>query len=273
MGRTPTQHTMLMMHGATQAMFMRVPAHHVQSGSLPIKMSVEASPRAATWKPGETAPAYLDGSLPADAGCDPLCLAALVTPVGVEEQFTATGSFLDKVVPFPWSLERRKEIMAARSADEQRLTVEWMREAEVKHARLAMLAAVGWPLAELFAGSFGALSATEGRAPSLFNGHLGDFAPFLVLAAGLAAFLELQTIDNVNQTWLSTPSKKIAAGDLGFDPLEVATRVSEFRPISQIRAAEIYNGRLAMLAITGFSVQEFLWHTPVIDQVPIFFGR
>ena len=38
---------------------------------------------------------------------------------------------------------------------------------------------------------------------------------------------------------------------------------------------EIYNGRLAMLAITGFAVQENLWGSPVVD-LPIsgfFFGR
>ena len=33
--------------------------------------------RAAEWKSGEVAPNYLDGSLPADVGCDPPCLAAL----------------------------------------------------------------------------------------------------------------------------------------------------------------------------------------------------
>ena len=35
--------------------------------------------------------------------------------------------------------------------------------------------------------------------------------------------------------------------------------------------AEIKNGRLAMLAITGYAFQEFLWGTPVVDQTPIFF--
>ena len=39
--------------------------------------------REAAYKPGETAPYYLDGSMPGDAGCDPLCLVALATPVGV----------------------------------------------------------------------------------------------------------------------------------------------------------------------------------------------
>jgi len=228
--------------------------------------------REAAWKPGETAPAYLDGSLSADAGCDPLCLAALVTPVGVTEQPTATGSFLDRVVPFPWSLEQREEIMANRSPEEQELTVEWMREAEVKHARLAMLAVVGWPLAELLNSAlpFRALASTGGRAPSLFNGDLPAYTPFLLLAAGAAAYLELQTIDNVNQTWLNKPDEKPAAGDMGFDPLAMSAKVEGKM---DVRASEIYNGRLAMLAITGMAVQEFLWRTPVVEQTPFFFGR
>ena len=40
----------------------------------------------------------------------------------------------------------------------------WYREAEVKHARLAMLAAVGWPLSEQL--NLGGLLTADGRAPS-----------------------------------------------------------------------------------------------------------
>ena len=40
-----------------------------------------------------------------------------------------------------------------------------------------------------------------------------------------------------------------------------------------LRLAEIKNGRAAMMAITGFAVQEFLWGSPVIQQTPFFFGR
>merc|ERR1711966_449007 len=48
----------------------------------------------------------------------------------------------------------------------------WYREAEVKHARLAMLAAFGWPVSELT--NFGGLLNGDGRAPSLLNGGLGN---------------------------------------------------------------------------------------------------
>ena len=57
----------------------------------------------------------------------------------------------------------------------------WMREAEVKHARLAMLAAAGWPLAELWhgplckiTGSAYALDVTQGRSLSVLNGGLNE---------------------------------------------------------------------------------------------------
>ena len=39
----------------------------------------------------------------------------------------------------------------------------------------------------------------------------------------------------------------------------------------EMETAEIKNGRLAMLAITGYAFQEALWGTPVVDQTPIFF--
>ena len=43
----------------------------------------------------------------------------------------------------------------------------WYREAEVKHARLAMLAAFGWPVSEVL--NFGKLALGDGRAPSLLK--------------------------------------------------------------------------------------------------------
>merc|ERR1719181_112553 len=86
--------------------------------------------REATWKPGETAPAYLDGSLPADAGCDPLCLVALARPVGVVPKRIINGGFLDRILPFPYTTKDREKLMASLTADEQQQTVAFMREAE-----------------------------------------------------------------------------------------------------------------------------------------------
>lgn len=239
--------------------------------------------RAAEWKPGEVAPNYLDGSLPADVGCDPFCLAALAVPIRVKpssfgpngRRMFTSGSYFDRILPFTWSAEARKLDMASRSPEEVKLTLDWMREAEIKHSRLAMLAVVGWPLAELL-NPFGALAFTGGRAPSLFNGGLDAYAPFLLLVAAGAGYLELQTIDDVNQSYLQPPEQRKAytPGNLDFDPLDLAAK-AKAAGIADQASNEIYNGRLAMLAITGFAVQEFVWGTPVVN-LPIsgwFFGR
>jgi light-harvesting complex II chlorophyll a/b binding protein 4 len=133
----------------------------------------------------------------------------------------------------------------------------------------SQLATVGWPLAELV--NPWSLGVTGGRAPSLFNGGLGDYSLFLLLAAAYAAYLELGTTDAVYQTWLKAPETYVA-GDLGFDPLGLSAEEGAFLK-RKLRGSELFNGRLAMLAITGFAVQEFLWDAPVVEQTPFFFGK
>lgn len=240
----------------------------LSSSLIALRSSAARSPavamREAAFKPGATAPAYLDGTLPADVGCDPLCLAALWTPVSVVP-FTRTGaSMLDRYLPFAWSVEQREEIMAARTPKEQKATIAWMREAEIKHARLAMLAVVGWPLAELI-NPFNALGFVGGKAPALLNGGLDAYAPFMLIVAAGLGYLELGRVDDVYQTYLWKQTKEYVPGNMNFDPLDLGSKSDSFA------SAEIYNGRLAMLAITGFALQEFVWGKPVIEQTPMFF--
>lgn len=83
------------------------------------------------------------------------------------------------------------------------------REAEVKHGRLAMLAAVAWPLQEIVhpllvrtlneigvSGARDAMAETSGFSPSLLNGGLTqlEVAPMLMLGIFMASVLELQDI-------------------------------------------------------------------------------
>jgi light-harvesting complex II chlorophyll a/b binding protein 4 len=189
-------------------------------------------------------PEYLDGSLPGDAGFDPLCLAILANK----------GMDMRKVGE---TAAMRKAQMQSLSPEEQQRNVLWMREAELKHGRLAMLAAAGWPLAELW--NSGALSSTNGRAPSVLNGHLSDYTLFLILVSLFAHAVEINMFDNTR-----------APGNLGFDPLGF---YAEEGPTKQreLQLSEIKNGRLAMMAITGFALQELLWRVPVVKQTPFFF--
>lgn len=218
----------------------------------------------------KTAPAYLDGSLPGDAGFDPWGLVALASPTADTDKFARTAADRDAK-------------MSAMAPEEQTQALKWMRESEIKHARLAMLAAAGWPLAELFSGEgLARQGLTNGRAPSLFNGHLFDFLPALVVIFAPIAYLEFTNKD------------RLPEGDYGFDPMGLAGEQQPYgafpfdaflkkkTPLDAVRyakdmdamkLAEIKNGRLAMMAITGMAVQEFVWGTPVVQQTPFFFGR
>merc|ERR1719181_918574 len=164
------------------------------------------------------------------------------------------------------------------------------REAEIKHARLAMLAAAGWPLAELFqpalSKDFGlpSLLSQAGRSPSVLNGGLGQ-APVLVFV--LAAFAAIGTVESMTlqkqyispsdydrreEVFATTKQMGVTPGIFGFDPFNLYgfygdSDAGRF----QMQTAEIKNGRLAMLAITGFAVQEAVMHVPVVQQTPLFF--
>ncbi|VEU37631.1 unnamed protein product [Pseudo-nitzschia multistriata] len=143
----------------------------------------------------------------------------------------------------------------------------WYRDSEIKHARLAMLAAVGWPLAELAHKSIATrfdldpVLGIGGRVPTVLNGGLGLTNPlFWVSAISAAAALEFVATKNGDSR---------EPGDFGFDPLSLAGTNGQQSVF--VREAEIFNGRLAMLAITGFVAQEFYTNTAVVNQTPIFF--
>jgi len=158
------------------------------------------------------------------------------------------------------------------------------REAEIKHCRLAMLAAAGWPLAELWdtgiANTIGlpsVIEANNGLNPAVLNGGLGLVSPvYWVAVLGIAAAMEFkgQSIKDERQSsdpsWMLTNSW--TPGDLGFDPLGLYNAFgAQTAARRAMETAEIKNGRLAMLAITIFAVEEFVTKRPVIEITPLLF--
>jgi hypothetical protein len=149
--------------------------------------------------------------------------------------------------------------------------LQWQRKAEIKHARLAMLAAVGWPVAELLhtkiATAIGlpVLLVSGDRVPSVLNDGLShaSFPVFWVAAIAAAAVFEICDVIEENV------SCKLNPGDLGFDPLNLGGKRDQTQHF--MSEAELFNGRLGMLAITGFAVQEWFLNNAVVNQIPIFF--
>ena len=151
-------------------------------------------------------------------------------------------------------------------------TLYWMREAELKHARLAMLAAAGWPLSELWhkqiAGVFGlpSILASGDRAPSLLNGGLNSVyaSGILMMSIIIAGYLEGKAMNDGSVFIGSEKSDDYVPGaSFQFDPLNLNSKRNQL--------AEIKNGRLAMIAITAFVFQEAFTGVPVVAETPYLF--
>jgi hypothetical protein len=148
------------------------------------------------------------------------------------------------------------------------------REAELKHARLAMLAAAGWPLSELLdkkIASFLGLNAmldSADRVPSVLNGGLGQISPlYWVAVIAFAGYIDF--VGTFRSQKLAAGNDVYLAGDFGFDPLGIYPKTEEGQKRMQL--AEIKNGRLAMIAVTAFAIQEYVTKIGVVDETPLFF--
>jgi len=147
------------------------------------------------------------------------------------------------------------------------------REAELRHGRLAMLAALAWPVQELLSPVLSRvlrepllLTETGGRSPSVLNGGLEQSSiPLTILVFGLGIAIvdwySLRLRDG-RDDWMP--------GDFGFDPLNLLGGAS-LSAKREMQEKEINNGRLAMIAVTSFVIEEFVSGRPVVELTPWLF--
>lgn len=157
------------------------------------------------------APPKLDGTLAGDAGFDPLGLSE-IEGIGAD--------------------------------------LYWMREAELKHGRVAMLATVG----VLFVEGCGSMPGfPEGKGLSQMDvfWDVWEEHPNYI-AAALCFITMIEFISGVATT-AGRESGLRDAGDFKFNPLG-------FKDTMEMRTKEISNGRLAMLGAAGMIVQGMTTH-------------
>merc|ERR1712127_886282 len=166
--------------------------------------------------------------LPGDIGFDPLGLANfdLLLDSGIDKQRSAA------------------------------LVLRDYRDAELKHGRLAMLAAVAWPLQEklnpLLAARFhmpNLVAETGGLSPSVLNGGLeqGIIPSAVVTFAVLVSLVEAQGLrikKAQGEAWMP--------GD--YTTARIAERGSP--QFLSLQEGEIWNSRIAILAVLAYVVQE-----------------
>jgi hypothetical protein len=131
--------------------------------------------------------------------------------------------------------------------------IRFYREVEVKHGRVAMLAALGYPVAEVFHPLFG--GQIDGPSFSAFQQTpLQTFWPAVVFTIAVIEVLSiLPAFEDPNvEGWAMKTTH--SPGDLGFDPLGL--KPTDALALKEMQSKELNNGRLAMIAIAGMVVQE-----------------
>jgi len=177
----------------------------------------------------------LDGTMAGDVGFDPFYLSSI------------PKNFAGFIQPPQW--EETEGIP----------TLYWMREAELKHGRVAMLAWFGWLATD---GAFGVMMRFPGSIysvdsiPNSYNAHdiLVDQGSmqFLLLAVGFVEFCSSAALVQVSKGELDRE-----AGDFGLDPLAFLKDKSP-EEVKRMKTREVLNGRLAMLAFGAISTQTAL---------------
>lgn len=87
---------------------------------------------------------------------------------------------------------------------------------------------------------------------------------YWIIVAAVAGLAELS-----NSETKEAAGKSYIAGDCGFDPLKLMPEDKVGK--MEMQTKEIKHGRIAMMAILGYVVQEALYRAPVTAETPFFF--
>lgn len=208
------------------------------------------------------------GVLPGDDGWDPLNLST-------KDYFKQVQTFILSLVP-----ERKNRIGNGNDVPEQEpeagaamptvgfvgeeerppaLILRDYREAEIRHGRLAMLAAVIWPLQEIADRIF--IPETFGSMTVVYGGPTLPVAPLLM------------TFFMLNLGYLDIYSSEIKENESGdaflpgecfWDPLAIMEGAPDSMK-RNMQEREILNGRASMIAVAAYIFEEGMTHKPVIS--------
>jgi len=178
--------------------------------------------------------------LPGDYGFDPLKISTRFDPFSREVNFGDDSG------------GRRVSIRPPG------LVIRDYREAEIRHGRLAMLAAIFWPSQELMNNFF---LPSDFSFSVVYGGPTLPFIPLIMMTAifGLG-YLDIFASE-IRRT---EAGEAYLPGECFWDPLGFKTNLSD-EVLSLWMEREVVNGRAAMLAVAVFALEEFDHKMGVVD--------
>jgi Chlorophyll A-B binding protein len=216
--------------------------------------------------------ALLEGVVPVSAGVGSDCLAGDFgfDPLGFADRdlFRPVQRFLLDALPQSrWGDGEEDEsavvgVTEAEKDDEPRpkaLVLRDYREAEIRHSRLAMLAAVFWPLQEML-DRF--VLDKDQFGPLIYGPVTLPYFPLIMTAIMLLlGYLDIysQAIKDVDQI-----GEAFLPGDCFWDPLQILQGSPDSMK-RNMQERELFNGRAAMLACASFTLEEAVSHRAVVD--------
>jgi len=154
--------------------------------------------------------------------------------------------------------------------DMELLGVKRFREAEIMHGRVAMMATIGYIIGE----STPTITYGMDVHHTIANNQIPE-VPGTVL---FPFFLAINISEAIRASigWvepglgpLFTLRENYYPGDIRFDPLGLKPKTAE--EFADMQTKELSNGRLAMIAITAFAIQEAVTKVAVVNETPFFF--
>lgn len=127
------------------------------------------------------------------------------------------------------------------------LPLPYLQEAEIKHCRIAMLATLGWIVADFvhLPGDIHEVTSLAAHDVAVKSGALAQILIWTSIAEAISVIAISQMLEGSGRQ----------PGDFKFDPLNFA---KDEQSLKKMQLSELKNGRLAMLAFSGIVTQAAL---------------
>jgi light-harvesting complex I chlorophyll a/b binding protein 1 len=192
--------------------------------------------------------------LPGDWGFDPLNLAT-------KDYFHSSQTAILNLLPGNGNKDNDSipQQQSQQFGRPKALILRDYREAEIRHGRLAMLAAIFWPLQEMLDRL---LLDKDQFGPLIYGPVTLPYFPLAMTAIMLLlGYLDIYSqaikdMDKIGEAFLP--------GDCFWDPLKILDGANDFSR-RNMQERELFNGRVAMIAVAAFVWEEAVTHLPLIS--------